>query len=82
MKVEKRNLKVGDIVRTERGDVYCIINLYSGGTFIEENYVLALSSKLLIRSIHADSIVDIVEHTDVIDKLIDKMNRAILYGSD
>ena len=84
--MEKRSLKVGDIVKTERGDVYCITNLNAFGPteFINSSvgrfHVSALNDKGILRSIHVDSIVEILEHTDLVDEMLKRINRAILYG--
>ena len=80
MKVEKRNLKVGDIVRTEHGEVYCIMSLSSCGSDLDERYVLVLSNRGTLRSVHTDSIVSIVKHTDFVKELLKTMEWAILNG--
>ena len=84
----KRDLKVGDIVRTEHGDAYCITNLNTFGPvdFINSSvgqfHVSAINERGILRSIHVDSIVEVVEHTDLIDKMMEKLDRAILYGNE
>lgn len=80
----KRDLKVGDIVKTEHGDAYCITSLNAFGPmeFINSSvgkfHVSALNEKGILRSIHVDSIVEIVEHTDLIDKVYEKLGKERL----
>ena len=76
--MEKRSLKVGDIVRTEHGDAYCIINLYSVGRALDDGYLSALNWRGIVRSIHKDSIVEVIEHTDFIDEMMKRLEMDLL----
>ena len=71
----KRDLKVGDIVRTEHGGAYCVVSMYTSGANLSDSYVIALNRHGIIRSIHVDSIVRIIEHTDLIDKVYEKLEK-------